>query len=287
VVHNNTSATINCEMNQNEILHQPGQTTEDVLLDEAVIVANAKGETQSLYRSKPDSLMDLRGLTGIARQQRYKQLKNDKNLQFTNLNSKTKQFEIGEIGTWVQTFLAEDVWWKGWNHYPVQLIPSDGTVVYQYDRIASSCPSTLNEVRRIIDKKTMEAMDIYGLTYKSPAGLTSLNRSWNYAPEVSDATGCISLGYEKRERAYMFTRNSDSMRFKIMATKEKPIENISLVIGNWKYNDIEDVSVTINGNLLSSGKDYRKGLETDPDGNNVLVLWLEYSSYETVSLIIQ
>ena len=149
VVHNNTSTKISAEMNQNEILHQPGQTTDDVLLDEAVIAADTDGETQSWFRSKSSTMKDL---------------KNDKNLQFTNLNSRTKQFEIGETGTWVETFLSKDVYWNGWNHYPVQLIPSDGTAVLQYDRPASTCPSTLHEVRRVVDDKTIEAMNIYGLT---------------------------------------------------------------------------------------------------------------------------
>ena len=58
VVSNRTRATINCEMNLNEILHQPGQSTEDVLLDEAVITANTDGETQSWSRSKGGRVLD-------------------------------------------------------------------------------------------------------------------------------------------------------------------------------------------------------------------------------------
>lgn len=272
VVNNNTSATINCEMNQNEILHHPGQTTDEVLLDEAVIGANTIGETQSWFHSGKAPL---------------KGQKNDKNLQFTNLNSKTKQFEIGETGTWVETFLTVDDYWQGWNHYPVQLIPSDGTDISQYDRPVSTCPSTLHEVRRIIDKKTMEAMDIYGLTYNSPSGLTSLNRSWNHAPEVSDANRCISLGYEKRERAYKFDRQAEKMDFKIMSTEESPIANLAIVISNWKTANPKEVSLHLNGRLLTYGKDYKSGIETDTDGKNALVLWLEYSSIAPVSFIIE
>jgi len=259
-------------MNQNEILHQPGQTTDDVLLDEAVIVANTEGETQTWYRSKHEPSNDLKG---------------DKNLQFTNLNSMTKQFEIGEIGTCVKILLSRDNYWYGWNHYPVQLIPSDGTEVSQYDRPASTCPTTLLEVRRIIDNKTMEAMDIYGLTFDTPASLTSLNRSWNSAPEVADVNGCISLGYEKRERAYKFTRQDDAMSFKILATNEKPVSNLALVISNWKSNKADDISLTLNGKVLIPGKDFRKGIETDTDGKNELVLWLEYSSNDTTTFLIQ
>jgi hypothetical protein len=272
VVHNNTSTTINAEMNQNEILHQPGQTTGDVILDDAVIASNTDGETQTWSRSNSNSANTL---------------KRDKNLQFTNLNSKTKQFEIGETGSWVETFLTKDVYWYGWNHYPVQLIPSDGTVVFQYDRPASTCPSTLHEVRRIIDNKTIEAIDIYGLTNNNIASLTSLNRSWNYAPEVTDIKGCINLGYEKRERAYKFLRQVDRISFKILATRDKPVANLALIINNWKSYKPDDFSLSLNGKLLNLGSDYRKGIETDTDGKNVLVLWIEYSSNEKISILIQ
>jgi len=259
-------------MNQNEILHHPGQTTDDVLLDEAVIGVNAKGEMQSWFHS---------GERPVRGQ------KNDKNLQYTNLNSKTKQFEIGETGTWIETFLTVDDYWLGWNHYPVQLIPSDGTDISQYDRPVSTCPSTLHEVRRVIDKKTMEAMDIYGLTNSSPAELTGLNRSWNHAPEISDPVGCEALGYEKRERAYKFDRQDEKMSFKILATKENPIVNLAIVISNWKNDNPEDVSLHLNGKSLRKGKDYKSGIETDTRGKNVLVLWLEYTSEVTNSFIIE
>jgi hypothetical protein len=271
VVHNNTSATINCEMNQNEILHHPGQTTDDVLLDETVIGANLKGETQSWYHSGKAFL---------------KGQKNDKNLQYTNLNSGTKQFEIGEPGTWIETFLTVEDYWNGWNHFPVQLIPSDGTDISQYDRPVSTCPSTLHEVRRVIDKKTMEAMDIYGLTNKKITDLTPLNRSWNNAPEVSDVKGCISNGYEKRERAYKFTGQADEMSFKISATDEKPVENIALIINNWRTSNTDNLSLTLNGKLLTSGREYKKGIEIGTDGKYVLVLWLEYSSDRECNIMI-
>lgn len=272
VVNNNTSATINCEMNQNEILHQPRQTTDDVLLDNAVIVANTDGNTQTWYRSKKEPSNDLQG---------------ERNLQFTNLNSKTKQFEIGEIGTWVQTFLEKDVYWVGWNHYPVQLIPSDGTVIYQYDRPASTCPTTLHEVRRIIDKKTMEALDIYGLTNSSPDSLTRLNRSWNYAPKIKDEIGCTSLGYMKSEKAYYFSKNADKMYFNIAATKEMPLENPSLVFKNWGKKNVKKIVVKINGRIMSDNAGLKKGIELDTDGIPMLVIWLKFSSEKSINMAIE
>lgn len=268
VVHNNTSATINCEMNQNEILHQPGQRTEDVLLNNAVIVANSEGKTQTWYRSKSKPSNELDG---------------KKNLQFTNLNSKTKQFEIGEIGTWIETFLDKDVYWNGWNHYPVQLIPSDGTIIYQYDRPASTCPTTLHELRRIIDKKTMESMVLYGLTNNSVDSLNRINRSWNFAPEITNEIGCSNLGFEKNEKAYHISKANDIMQFMIAATKESPIVNPAFVIKNWKKSNIGQLKVKINGQEITGDETIHKGIETDTGGQYMLVVWLNFSSDKTVT----
>lgn len=134
---NNGSNVNIVEMNQNKILLHPGQTPENVLHDNAVTVSNPEGELQSFTRSsKPIT---------------NKKIKTEKNLQYINLKSDAKQFQIGDPGTTIDIDIFKDVWWTGWNHYPVQLIPSDGTTVYQYDRPASSCPATFREVRHSLD----------------------------------------------------------------------------------------------------------------------------------------
>ncbi|MCU0870843.1 MAG: hypothetical protein MUE50_00720 [Pirellulaceae bacterium] len=127
LVHNNTDKAINCELNQNEILCHPGQATEDVMNDAGVIIANTDGETVTINRSDAPP----------------KKPADNWNLQLVNLKGQTKQFEIGELGAWSQTMLHNDVWWRGWNHYPVQLIPSDGTRVHRYDRPSSIQRSSL------------------------------------------------------------------------------------------------------------------------------------------------
>ena len=62
------------------------------------------------------------------------------------------------------------------------------------------------------DGNNIEAMVMYGLTDKQPGALTALNRSWNFAPEVTDTNGCVSLGYEKRERAFKFAKTGRARR---------------------------------------------------------------------------
>jgi len=195
LVHNNTDKPITAELNQNEILCHPGQATEDVMNDAGVIIANTDGATVSINRT--DAPLKKRG--------------GNWNLQLVNLKGATKQFQIGEIGAWSQTFVHNDVYWRGWNHYPVQLIPSDGTRANTSDRPSSTCPATFHEQRHT-NGNNIEGMVMYGLTDKQPGALTAMNRSWNFAPAVTDTNGCVSLGYEKRERVYLSSGHRTTSR---------------------------------------------------------------------------
>jgi hypothetical protein len=265
LVHNNTSRPIDQEMNQNEILHQPGQTTEDLINDGGLIIASTNGETSTCYRTKPDSPNSPANC----------------NLQYLNLKSDTKQFQIGEIGSKSHSFLKNEVYWRGWNHYPVQLIPSDGTQIHAYDRPASSCPATFYEIRHQ-NGNNIEAMVMYGLTYKQPGELTSLNRSWNFAPAVTGTNGCSSLGYEKRERAFKFVKTTGHFAFTLGASKEQPLENPAIIIANWGSPE-SGVSLKINGQTKTRDTDYRTGIEVGTDGTYTLVIWLPMSATEPVS----
>jgi hypothetical protein len=265
LVHNNTDKNINCELNQNEILCQPGQATEDVIHDEGVILLDPKGQTRTISRTSPPA----------------KKGEGDWNLQFINLKGRTKQFEIGEIGAYGETCLHRDVWWRGWNHYPVQLIPSDGTRVTTYDRPSSTCPATFRELRHT-NGNNIEAMVMYGLTDRQPGELTALNRSWNFAPAVTDTNGCVSLGYEQRERAFKFVKTAGPLGFTLRASKERPLENPAFVIANWGSPD-SSVSLKINGQAKTRGVDYRAGIEVDTNGTYALVLWLPLSATKPVS----
>ena len=268
ISHNNSNSRIN-EMNQNEILFHPGQAPEDAISDDAVKLSNHQGETQTWYRSKP---------------QPDKELTGDKNLQYINLKSETKQFEIGEIGSRIDPELKRDVYWLGWNHYPVQIIPSDGTIALQYDRPTSSCLATFREVRHTLSAGHTEAMTIFGLTNKKPEELNDLNRAWNFAPKITDEKGCTNLGFQKSEKAWYLSKTGDIMQFKMAASKESPVENPAFVIRNWNIPDIDKLEIKINGKETIGEKNVRKGIETDFDGQPMLVIWLKYSSVEMVTI---
>jgi hypothetical protein len=154
----------------------------------------------------------------------------------------------------------------------VQLIPSDGTRVYKYDRPASTCPSTFYELQHK-DGDNIEAMVIYGLTNKKPEELTSLNRSWNFAPQIIALSGCKVLNYNKGEKAYYLEKEKEVMKFQIPATKETPIVNPAFIIKNFNAN-IDNVEIEINNNKTEC----KKGIEIETDGTKNLVIWVPYVS---------
>lgn len=260
----NAKQTPVIEMNQNEILHHPGQMMENVIMDEAVIVGNEKGELQRWRRSTSAPDCDLLG---------------NKNLLYINLNSPTKLFQIGEIGTRIDLHLNDDVWWNGWNHYPCQLIPSDGTVKLLNDRSASACVSTFREYRRKLGDHVTEAMQIYGLTTAKPEDLLDLNRSWNFAPKTVARKGCTDLKYIKNEKAYYLVGTDDVVEFDILADKLSPIVNPALIISKFCGN-LEGVTLYVNGVEHSC----KKGVEWETDGTAKLVLWFEHHATDNIRI---
>jgi len=254
-------------MNQNEILLHPGQKPEEAVLNDVVYLGDENGEIE--IRSRLNAVPDKNNLVS-------------KNLLYTNLNSSTKQFQIGEIGTRIETNLHRDIWWNGWNHYPAQLIPSDGTVAEKYDRAVSFCPSTFREFRREIDEETIEAMQIYGLTRLNPKELTLLNRSWNFAPQLLAKSGCVGLEYNKGEKAYYLKNEGTKMTFQILATQSSPLINPAFVIKN--FNGTADcVEVKMNDKKVNC----KKGIELDSDGNPMLVIWMKFTSYSLAKFEIE
>jgi hypothetical protein len=127
-------------------------------------------------------------------------------------------------------------------------------------------------------------MTIFGLTGNKPTDLNSLNRAWNFAPEITDEKGCKNLGFQKSEKAWHLAKTANNMQFKIAATKESPFENPAFVIKNWNKPNTDNLEIKINGKEMIGENAVRKGIETDSDGQPMLVIWMKYSSVEMVSV---
>jgi len=262
---------------QNELLSQPGTRPEDNVPFDAITVSNIKGETETLNYS-----------TGVPYGKGSKNVE-DRNLIYMNLNSEYKHFNIGEPGSyyvpysqWESMRLAPGhTKFNAWNHYPFGLLPSDGTVATGIDRVSSSCIGTLYGLHHKLDDGRTDMYNIYGITNLPATELKDLNRSWNFAAPLNNLSGAESKGYEKGQRAYVLTKRSSRISFKLEGSVKSPILNPCFVIKNWGSD--ARVKLKINNKRQTSGTDFKQGIIRDTDGTQTLVIWIGQKSKEKTS----
>jgi hypothetical protein len=257
---------------QNELLSQPGTRPEDNVPYDAITVSNIKGETELWNYS-----------TGVP-YPKGPPIEENRNLIYMNLNSKYKHFNIGEIGS---HFVPYSQWesmrmalghtkYNAWNHYPFGLLPSDGTVATGIDRVSSSCIITLYGPHHLLDDGRTDTYNIYGITDLPAAELKYLNRSWNFAPELSNVSGADSKGFEKGQRAYVLSKKSKKISFSLEGSVDNPIVNPCFVIKNWESD--RQARIMINGKKMEAGSNVRQGIIRDTDGTTTLIVWVEQKS---------
>jgi hypothetical protein len=105
-------------------------------------------------------------------------------------------------------------------------------------------------------------------------------KAWNYPAPVRNAGEIKSHGYDKSQRAYVFTALSDDMRFMLVGSPERPIVNPCFVIRNWGSAKIQ-ARLTVNERELSTGRDFHQGIIRDTDGTPTMVIWLKLKSIQT------
>jgi len=262
---------------QNELLSQPGTRPEDNVYYDAITLSNLDGQTELLNYS-----------TGIPYGKGPKTVKN-RNLIYMNLKSDYKHFNIGETGShytpysqWESMRMAPGhSKYNAWNHYPFGLLPSDGTVATGIDRVSSSCIGTLYGLQHELDDGRTELYNIYGITDLPAEELKDLNRSWNNAPVLSGLSGAESNGYEKGQRAYVFTKKSNKISFILNGSEDSPILNPCFVVKNWGSDT--EARLKINGKKQASESNIRQGTIRDTDGTLTLVVWIGHKSTEEVS----
>jgi len=257
---------------QNELLNQPGTRPEDNVVPESITIANMDGQTELWDYSSSRTVRKGASISG------------EKNLVYLNLRSKYKHFNIGQTGSfwvpysqWESMQLAPGLsHYNAWSHYPVGLLPSDGTVTTGRDRTSSSCLGTLNGLHHRLKDGRMEAYNIYGLTDLPAADLRTLNRSWNSAPAVGDLNGCRSAGYDQRQRAYVMVRESERLSFGLNGSEENPILNPCFVIRSW--GGPSPARLNIDGRAQIPGPDFRQGIIRDADGTETMIIWVRQRS---------
>jgi hypothetical protein len=120
--------------------------------------------------------------------------------------------------------------------------------------------------------------------------LAPLARSWNRPPKMTVRGSAYKpVGYKDDEaydysqRAYTLnTRQQGApLELEFTASEGSPLVNLALVVNN--FGDY-DVALTIDGNEVPRGKDFRYGIEYDVEGNAHLVVFIRKRATQTTSV---
>jgi hypothetical protein len=87
-------------------------------------------------------------------------------------------------------------------------------------------------------------------------------------------------GFDQGQCAYVFTALSDSFYFALRGTKETPIHNPCFVIKNWRKASAA-ARLTIDGEQVQPGPNFRQGTFHDTDGTATCVIWLRYDATDS------
>ncbi|MHC4644736.1 MAG: LamG domain-containing protein [Planctomycetota bacterium] len=143
------------------------------------------------------------------------------------------------------------------------------------------------DYEHLVNQRRTKVM-LYGMFDATQAAnvnnLIPLARSWEYAPALTISTSGFSGGsYDKTERAYRISRDSDQateLEFTVTASPSSPVHNPCFVIENWD----SEVRLTIDGQTIEQGPDFRQGIEKSADEVSSLVVWIREQSTSPINV---
>ncbi len=254
---------INGGWHDTQFLCEPGTTCLDNIDLTALTVANTKGRSADLTWRLPNHVPP----NPIE----------DACIKLINFKSRWRVFAIyqeegADIGQWgeqEQSKHTPDPFAGPWNHWPVGLNPSDGRYAVSTDRVTHAALGGGNPGSTIL----------HGFTDQPAPSLAALAKSWNRPPAVEDVRNGESRGYDRNQRAYVLTAAARSISLTLRGSKDSPIHNPCLVIGNW--DSAAAARVTINDKEVAPGKAFRQGVVRTPTGGTTRILYFDLRSEST------
>ena len=255
------------------LFNQPGARPEDTVEIEALTLANIDGESHTYSWENGPPIKWSPKL-----EERMFPEPQGANIQMMNLRSQWKPYIIFEPDTPIESFgippSLDYSKFPCWNHWPVAQIPNDGRKVIVSDRPSSF---TLANARVKIhrDENGASLTMLYGMTDQPAASLAPLSMSWNSAPAVTlMGSGFAGGAHDKSQRAYVFTRTDDksgALEFTLDANEDAPVYHPAFVVKNWGK---QGATLTVDGQAIPRGKDFRFGHHKTVDGTD-LVVWVK------------
>ena len=249
----------------------PGETALDVVDIQAMTVANVDGQVKKLKWDKPNVIP---GNTI-----------SDACIELLNSKSKYKVYALyqgGNINPWggnEQSQYTDDPFAGPWNHWPVHFVPSDGRFAVAHDRVthfALGANDSAPEYGGIVQ---------YGFTDQDITSLIPQAKAWRNPPRVNNTKNVTSQGYDKDQKAFVFSRTGENVSFSINASKDSPVVNPCFVVKKW--NSSKNVRLFLDGKEQKPGPGFRQGIVHDTDGQQMLVVWLAVSSDKTMQFSLQ
>lgn len=262
-------------------LAHAGQLQGEVIHPDYVTVGNLKGERR-VFRYVENPAEETR--TGLPE---------DLTIQMHNLKSAQKPFIVFEPGARMGYLRDLDIISLSrpphHSHWPVAQIPSDGRSNQALDGPGHllGFPISQPPIREAGDREWWSGL--YGMTDEPFDALVSVARSWSSAPDLR-ITGSEfgTSGFDRSERAYMLSRLGRAvpggpLRFELLASSERPVRNVALVIENWGE---AGATLHVDGRAVRRGPTYRYGHRQTLTGTD-LIVWIELSRDRPVRLALE
>lgn len=251
-----------------------GQTQGDLLEKEWVTVANQKSDKKNfVFRENPDLTKDI-------------WTPEDYTIQQHHFKSQYDPFIIFEEGNKMYGLVDKDIREYSMpgkcTHWPVGQANCDGITSVAMDRPAHFIAFPVSDP--VIHDNASRSWwnGLYGMNDKSVDDLIFLAKSWNNHPLIvrSDKS---ELWYDKSQKSYVENKTGKKINhYKVLASTTCPIQNLSLIIKDWKYGSPE---IKINGKKLAP--EFLKSGIIDNGTEQSLVVWINYTTTREFNLEIK
>ena len=270
------------------LLLPPGKKPEDQISLEAAGIANQNGvaKTYSWDPAMPAFPFEAQP--------------ENANIAVINTKSEYKPFYVYQPGVllgpygWRPEVRTQYSHFPVWDHWPVNMIPSDGRFQLHPDHYASAAILSPSMKSTWIEGPgpTKTAFFLFGLSRKSASQLAALDRSWLHPPALQIADGRYTSSYDAGQRAYLLSPSPDaeshparkdkSVRLTVRASEASPFVNGAFILAGWGESDAE---VSINGKILRKPEMF-SGHNSRLEGSDLSV-WIQRESTQSFVLTIR
>ncbi len=254
----------------------PGQLQSDVVNKDFAMVANFKGETETL------SFVENPG---------KREMPADLTIQRYNFRSKNRPSIIFEPGNRMGRAMDREMPSGGLdvpgscNHWPVGQAACDGRTAQAPDRPTHFLGFPIS--RPPVHEKDGRSWwnGLYSMTEMDRAGLVFAGRSWAYAPRAAiKAKGFQCQGYDRAERAYQLTKEKPAadgkLELTLDASEDSPAFNPAFVVRHWHPRSLK---LKLDGRQVPRGSDFRVGARPTLEGEDVII-WIRAKSTKPLTI---